>query len=400
MSAEHVPEKVYSVSEITRDIKSVLESEFGSVWVEGEISNYLHHSSGHRYFTLKDSSAQLKAVIWKFAARGLRLDLKDGLMVRAFGDLTLYEKGGYYQLRINRLQPVGVGSLQQQFEKLKAKLAAAGLFDPERKRPIPRYPAAIGIVTSPTGAAVRDIINICRRRAPMIRLVLRSTRVQGAGAAADIVAAIDDFNRYGQVDLLIVGRGGGSLEDLWAFNEEPVARAIAASAIPIMSAVGHEIDFTIADFTADLRAPTPSTAAELATYDAAAIVSFLEQSQTRLPAALKRIVGEYKQRLSRAIESRVLARPEVLLESSYQCFDELKTRFRGATESYLLYQHNRLEMLAQKLLTLSPDNVLRRGYAIVRTTDDGRIITDAASLTVKDQVEITFAKGRRTARIE
>ncbi len=393
-------EKIYNVTEITGALKSVLESEFASIWVEGEISNYLHHSSGHHYFTLKDSSAQLKAVIWRFTARGLKLELRDGLKVRVFGDITVYEKGGYYQLRVARLEAAGMGTLQQQFEALKRKLEEEGLFAAERKRPMPAYPRVIGIVTSSTGAAVRDIINICRRRAPQIQLVLRPTRVQGDGAAADIVAAIDEFDRWGGADLLIVGRGGGSLEDLWCFNEESVARAIASAQVPVISAVGHEIDFTIADFVADLRAPTPSAAAELATFDASALLQFVADARARLPIALLRVSKNLRERYLRLLKNRIFRKPEVLLESGYQQLDDLGSRFQYAIESRQSTWKARVELLTGKLSALSPDSVLKRGYSLVRRKSDDGIVTDADSVTTGEQVTITFSRGRRDARIE
>ena len=393
-------EKIFTVSQLTREIKEVLEGEFTSIWVEGEISNFLHHTSGHRYFTLKDADAQLKAVIWKFSAQGLTLTLKDGLKVRAFGDITLYEKGGTYQLRVIKIMAKGIGSLEEQFQKLKAKLAAEGLFEPERKRPIPQYPRAIGIITSPTGAAIRDIINIARRRAPMVRLVLRPTKVQGDGAAADIAAAIKEFNDWGEVDTLIVGRGGGSLEDLWAFNEEVVARAIFESEIPVVSAVGHEIDFSISDFVADLRAATPSAAAELATYDSSALVQFVINSNDRLQRALLRNIELRRERLNRIRQSRVMLRPAVIVEPFAQRLDDDVTRMQNSLEMTLLRRRSRFETLHHKLEALSPDGVLKRGYAVVRRSSDKVIIKKAAELAAKDNVEISFGDGSRSATID
>lgn len=400
MSAEKVTDKIYSVSEITREIKSLLESEFQSIWVEGEISNYIHHSSGHRYFTLKDASAQIKGVIWRFSAQGMQIEPKDGMKVRVFGDITLYEKGGYYQFRVTRMVSVGIGSLEEQFQKLKEKLAGEGLFDPEHKRPLPAFPKAIGVVTSPTGAAIRDIINICRRRAPMVQLVLRPARVQGDGSAEDIAKAIAEFNYWGGVDVLIIGRGGGSLEDLWAFNEEIVARAIYASEIPIISAVGHEIDFSISDFVADLRAATPSAAAELATYDAQSLLAFVIDSQERLARSLTRTVEFRKQHLERLLKSRVLTAPQALLEPFSQRLDDCTMRIRNEAQIFLLKTSNRLNLLEHKLAALSPDNVLKRGYAVVRRADDLSVVNRAASLRAGDKVKIDFADGSRPATIE
>ena len=400
MSMEIEQEKVYTVSQLTREMKEVLEGEFTSVWVEGEISNYLHHTSGHRYFTLKDADSQLKAVIWKFSAQGMTLALKDGMKVRAFGDITLYEKGGNYQLRVIKIVAKGIGSLEEQFQKLKAKLAAEGLFEPEHKQAIVQYPRAIGIVTSSTGAAIRDIINICRRRAPMVRLVLRPTKVQGDGSAADIAAAIAEFNNWGEVDTLIVGRGGGSLEDLWAFNEEIVARSIYESKIPVISAVGHEIDFSIADFVADLRAATPSAAAELATYDGAALMQFVSESNERLRRSLRRNVDLRLERLRRLAQSRVFLRPAVMIEPYSQRLDEANTRMRNAVEKSIMRSSARLDTLQHKLEALSPDRVLKRGYAVIRRKANQAIVKQAAELVTGDKVDIRFADGSRDAVIE
>jgi exodeoxyribonuclease VII large subunit len=393
-------DKIYSVSEITAEIKNLLEGEFQTIWVEGEISNYLHHSSGHRYFTLKDSAAQIKAVIWRFSAQGLQFEPKDGLKVRVFGDVTLYEKGGYYQLRVARMLPLGKGSLEEQFQKLKEKLAQEGLFAEEHKRSIPEFPRMIGIVSSPTGAAIRDIINICRRRAPTVQLILRPTRVQGDGAAADIVAGIEEFNRFGQPDVLIVGRGGGSLEDLWAFNEEMVARAIYASEIPVISAVGHEIDFSISDFTADLRAATPSAAAELATFDAQSIKSSITEVRARLARGLMRIMELRRQLFDRLVKSRVFLSPQVLLERPSQRLDDSQTRLRNSADLMLLKTRNQLMLLEHKLAALSPDGVLKRGYAVVRRRENNAIVKLAAELTPQEAISITFADGTKPARTE
>lgn len=400
MSHEVEQEKVYSVSQLTREMKGILEGEFSSVWVEGEISNFLLHSSGHRYFTLKDADSQLKAVIWKFSAQGLTLTLKDGLKVRAFGDITLYEKGGNYQLRVIKIVEKGIGSLEEQFQKLKAKLLAEGLFEVEHKQPIPQFPSAIGIVTSPTGAAVRDIINICQRRAPMVRLVLRPAKVQGDGAAADIAAAIAEFNNWGGVDTIIVGRGGGSLEDLWAFNEETVARAIYDSRIPIISAVGHETDYSIADFAADLRAATPSAAAELATFDAVSLLQFVRESNDRLQRSLKRGVELRRERLRRLSQSRLFLRPVVMVEPFAQRLDEANLRLHNAIEMIVMRNASRFETQHHKLEALSPDNVLKRGYAVIRNKINQSVIKSAVGLAAGDKVDIAWADGSRDAVIE
>lgn len=400
MSNEFEQEKVYSVSQLTREMKGILEGEFSSVWVEGEISNFLLHTSGHRYFTLKDADSQLKAVIWKFSAHGLTLALKDGLKVRAFGDITLYEKGGNYQLRVIKVVAKGIGSLEEQFQKLKAKLLAEGLFESDCKQSIPQYPNSIGIVTSPTGAAIRDIINICRRRAPMVRLVLRPTKVQGEGAASDIAAAIEEFNKWGEVDIIIVGRGGGSLEDLWAFNEEVVARAIYDSKIPVISAVGHEVDFSIADFVADLRAATPSAAAELATFDGAALDQFVSDSNDRLRRSLRRVVDLRRERLNRLTQSRLFLRPAVMVEPFAQRLDEANLRLQNSVDKILMKNNSRLETQHHKLEALSPDNVLRRGYAVIRKKTNQIVVKKSSELVTGDKVDIAWADGSHDAVIE
>src|SRR5213079_332092 len=259
--------KVFSVSELTRQIRGTLETKFRAVWVQGEISNYKLHPSGHQYFTLKDQRAQIACVIWRDAIAPRRQPLVDGTQVQVYGTVTVFEARGQYQLNVRILQPRGVGLLQAKFETLKRKLQAEGLFAPERKRPLPKFPRRIGIVTSPTGAAIRDILNVLRRRAPWLQILISPVRVQGSGAAEEIAVAIRELAKpnenFAAVDLIVITRGGGSMEDLWEFNEEIVARTIADVSVPIVSAIGHEIDFTIADFVADLRAPTPSAAAEL-----------------------------------------------------------------------------------------------------------------------------------------
>ena len=260
MSAER---RVLTVTELTRLIKAALESEVGTVWVEGEVSNLRQPSSGHLYFTVKDANAQITAVLFRGDQQRLKFKPRDGLQVRVYGEISVYERSGNYQIIVRVLEEAGKGALQAKFEELKEKLQKEGLFDPARKKAIPLLPRHVGVVTSPTGAAIHDILNVISRRFPNLHLVLAPVKVQGEGAAREIAAAIEFLNRRGGFDVLIVGRGGGSLEDLWCFNEEIVARAIAASRIPVISAVGHEIDFTISDFVADLRAATPSAAAEL-----------------------------------------------------------------------------------------------------------------------------------------
>lgn len=299
--APAVESPVFTVSELTRTIRACLEQEIGNVWVEGEVSNFRRQSSGHQYFTLKDDRAQLACVLFRSTA-GPRVPLADGMCVQAFGQLTVYESRGQHQLVVQIVQPKGLGALQARFEALKRKLEAEGLFDPGRKRALPRFPIAVGVVTSPTGAALRDMLNILSRRAPWVRVLINPVRVQGQGAAAEIARAVDEFNAWSgtrdrAVDLIVVARGGGSIEDLWEFNEEAVARAIAGSELPTVSAVGHEIDFTIADFVADLRAPTPSAAAELIAPDGADLRRQLAGTTAWLARRLADRVAQERERL-------------------------------------------------------------------------------------------------------
>src|SRR5262244_293637 len=299
--------KVFTVSELTRRIRGTLETKFGAVWVQGEISNYKRHPSGHQYFTLKDQRAQISCVIWRDTMAPLRQPVADGAQVQVYGAVTVFEARGQYQLNVQILQPRGVGLLQAKFEALKRKLEAEGLFAPERKRSLPKFPRRIGIVTSPSGAAIRDMLNVLRRRAPWLQILINPVRVQGTGAAQEIAVAIRELatpnEAFAPVDLIVVTRGGGSIEDLWQFNEEIVAGAIFHSAVPIVSAVGHEIDFTICDFVADLRAPTPSAAAELIVPDIVDLQRQIERCSRTLGRQLLNRLRDAQQRLDHARET-------------------------------------------------------------------------------------------------
>src|SRR5438874_8296141 len=303
--------KVFTVSELTRSIRGTLEAKFGAVWVQGEISNYKLHPSGHQYFTLKDQRAQISCVIWRDTMASPRQPLVDGAQVQIYGTVTVFESQGKYQLRVEILQPRGVGMLQAKFEALKRKLEAEGLFATERKRPLPKFPRRIGIVTSPTGAAIRDLLNVLRRRAPWLQILINPVRVQGTGAAAEIAVAIRELATANEnwlpVDLIVVARGGGSIEDLWEFNEEIVARTIVDVGVPIVSAIGHEIDFTIADFVADLRAPTPSAAAELIAPDIVDLRRRVDELAGSLYQYLRNFLA-HQQTLLRFLSERALAR--------------------------------------------------------------------------------------------
>ncbi len=389
---------VLTVSALTRRIKSVLETDFKNVSVEGEISNCKLHSSGHLYFTLKDQSSQVQAVMWRSRVGALFFTPQDGLKVIVRGNVTVYEVRGVYQIDVVHMQPLGAGELQLAFERLKEKLAAEGLFAAGRKKALPRYPERIGIITSPTGAAIRDMINILSRRFPAAEVVLCPVKVQGAGAAEEIATAIRDCNAFGGFDLLIVGRGGGSLEDLWAFNEEVVARAIYASEIPIISAVGHEIDFTIADFVADLRAPTPSAAAELAVPNTAELVEIIRNFHYTCNQRIREIITSQRENIASLLRSYAFNKPFDRLRQQSQRLDELHRSLGRGVQQQVTLSHQLVSSLAKRLEALNPDAVIERGYAMVFR--DGRVISRAKQLETEDEVQIKFHDGRRAAVIE
>ncbi len=352
---------VLTVSELTGMVRSLLEIEIGEVWVAGEVSNLRRQSSGHIYFTLKDEQSQLSCVMFRGAAASGGSLLADGQRVQLFGEISVYAARGQYQLIVKLVQPLGRGALQAKFEALKAKLAAEGLFDPARKKPIPRFPRTIGLVTSPSGAALQDMLQILERRAPWIRVLVNPVRVQGAGAAAEIAAAIGEFNAWTRgsnealkVDVIVVTRGGGSLEDLWEFNEEAVARAIAASELPVVSAVGHEIDFTIADFAADLRAPTPSAAAELIVPDTAALRANLRAAGELLRRSLVDWTERARQRLQAMARGELLRAPRRRLDEERQRVDLAADALARETRAQL---ETRRHLLAQLMTSLRPNSV-------------------------------------------
>jgi exodeoxyribonuclease VII large subunit len=390
--------KVLTITEITRQIKLSLEQRFPRIWVQGEISNFKRHTSGHLYFTLKDEGAQISAAMWRSRAEGLLFQPETGMKVIARGSITVYPPRGSYQLDVEQLTPVGVGELQLAFEKLKRKLAAEGLFDESHKKPIPEYPERIGIITSETGAALQDIRSVLGRRFPAVEVILLPVRVQGAGAAEEVAQAIADMSHFGKVDVMIVGRGGGSLEDLWAFNEEIVARAIYNSRIPVISAVGHEIDFSISDFVADLRAPTPSAAAELVVHDRSELLELLRNSCYTMQGNLEERLSTLRDRVQGLVSSYSFNRPKDLLRESSQRVDELE---RSLTMKYshlvqLLYQSHLT--LQHRLTALNPKNVLRRGYALVRK--EGDLVTSAGALHTGDDATIQFHDGTVETRVK
>jgi exodeoxyribonuclease VII large subunit len=371
-----LPAQVLSVTELTHRVKDLLEERFPSVWVEGEISNVRSPSSGHIYFTLKDAGAQLAVVLFRGVAAKVGFKLKDGLQVITFGDISVYEKSGQYQLVASQLLPKGLGALQLAFEELKQRLAKEGFFDSSRKRPIPILPQRIGLVTSPTGAAIRDFLNIIDRRFPNVHIVIYPVRVQGQGAATEIAAAIDELNVLHasgrlSLDVLIVTRGGGSLEDLWAFNEEVLARALARSRIPTISAVGHEIDFTIADFIADLRAPTPSAAAELVVKAKEEFKQRMGQYQSRLQSDLRLRLATARQRFSDLASNYVFRRPTEVIRQYQQQVDDSGHRLTRAVGATLANQRARLATTAGKFKLLGPQALLVNGRQRVGSGEQG-----------------------------
>ena len=369
--------RVLTVSELTRQIRGTLETRFGAVWVQGEISNYKLRPSGHQYFTLKDQRAQIACVIFRNTMAPLRQALVDGTQVQVYGNVSVFEARGQYQLSVQILQPRGLGLLQAKFDALKRRLDAEGLFDPARKRALPRFPRRIGIVTSPSGAAIRDLLNVLRRRAPWLQILINPVRVQGSGAAAEIAVAIRELATANEnwlpVDLIVVARGGGSIEDLWEFNEEIVARAIVDVSVPVVSAIGHEIDFTICDFVADLRAPTPSAAAELIVPDIVDLRRRIAELAASFHKCLRHFVEHQKTRL-RFLSERTLVRNLVArMREAQQRIDVVRESLARLTKQEIDNVRQRFRRAEGILRVLGPDGTLQRGYSITRDTE-GNVI--------------------------
>ncbi|NOQ98085.1 MAG: exodeoxyribonuclease VII large subunit [Calditrichae bacterium] len=390
--------RIYTVSTLTSEIKEVLETSFPRLWVEGEVSNYKRHSSGHLYFTLKDENTQIRCAMWRFKADELRFRLEDGLKVLLEADIQVYEKSGSYQLIVQQLQPAGIGELQLAFEQLKKRLQAEGLFDPQQKKDIPVYPERVGVITSPTGAAIRDIVSVINRRFPATEILLYPVKVQGEGAADEIARAIADFNEYEKVDVLIVGRGGGSLEDLWAFNEEVVARAIFTSQIPIISAVGHEVDYSIADFVADRRAPTPSAAAEIVVPDRQELLGVLAYYREKYRNYFLQEITGYREKIEAFRKSYAFRRPEDLLYQKVQRLDEIWRTIQKAVNYIVERQKQRLENGRLQLRALNPEEVLRRGYSICYK--EGEIIKNIKQVNTLDIVQVKLHKGQFISQVQ
>ena len=391
--ATKIDRQILSVSDITRNIRFLLEQNFSGVWVEGEVSNFKFHTSGHMYFALKDETAQIQCVMFRTENQKLDFELKEGLSVLCFGRISVYPIRGQYQLYIERVEPKGVGALQLKFQQLKEKLKAEGLFDEAHKKEIPYLPSRIGVVTSIDGAALRDILNVLDRRFSSVNIVIYPVQVQGTGAAGSIAEAIEDFNQLKNADVLIVGRGGGSLEDLWAFNEEIVARAIYNSQIPIISAIGHEVDFTIADFVADLRAATPSAAAEIVLPLKEELIVRISDFKARSLQAFTGKLKSLRQKLQQLVKSRGLKDPLGIFEIQFQKLDELKKNLESVFETFLKFEKERFLSLMGKLEALGPLAILKRGFSVSLKLPEEKIITSSKILKVGNLVKTKLKEG-------
>jgi exodeoxyribonuclease VII large subunit len=395
--------RIYSVGAVTAYIKGRLEADLTlqNLWLEGEISNWKPAPSGHVYFTLKDSEASIRCILWRSTVQRLSyLPARDGEAILAHGRVSIYEPQGQYQFYVDELEPVGLGALHAQFEQLKSRLAEEGLFDPARKRPLPPFPRRIGLVTSPIGAALRDILNVLRRRYPLVEVILSPTQVQGDEAPPQIVSALQAVSRVAGVDVIILARGGGSLEDLWAFNDERVARAVAASPVPVVCGVGHETDFTIADFAADLRAPTPSAAAELATPDRGELARRMAHYRSRLAAAIEETVAGQRRQLAGEVRALRRLSPQTWIDGQRQRVDDLSRAAQATIAHRLSLARVRLDGLGLRLSALNPAATLARGYAIVRRAGDGQVVVSVGQVAPGDRLSVQVSDGQFDSTVQ
>jgi exodeoxyribonuclease VII large subunit len=391
----------WTVSRLTQHIRTLLESDpaLQDVWVQGEISNLGRPASGHIYFTLKDAGASLRGVMWKGDARRLTLPLQDGMQVEAHGRIGIYEPQGQYQFYADLIRPVGEGALYQEFLRLKAMLEAEGLFDPERKRPIPELPRKIGIVTSATGAALRDMLNTLRRRLPLVEVILAPSPVQGNEAPPGLMAALETLNRL-EPDVILLARGGGSIEDLWAFNDERVVRAVAASGVPVISGVGHETDFTLCDFAADLRAPTPTAAAELATpFTVMDLSAYLQGMSARLAASTLSLLTAQRNGLEASVSRLRFSSPLRRIQTDRQRLDEFARRGKSALKHRMALDASRLLGFGRRLESLNPLAVLGRGYAVVTRQLDGKLVIRESQVKSGDAIRVRVSDGEFGATV-
>lgn len=393
--------KIFTVGQINRYIRNLLENDFilSSLLVKGEISNFKAHSSGHLYFTLKDASGALSCAMFRQDAAGLPFEPENGMQVVVYGHVSLYEKTGQYQLYAEFLEPLGIGALQVAFEQLKEKLAAEGLFDGDFKREIPKNPSCIAVITSPTGAAVRDILQIVKRRDPNVKVAIFPTLVQGEQAAADIVHSLKLVNEWGKADVIILGRGGGSMEDLWCFNDENVARAVFASEIPVISAVGHETDFTITDFVADMRAPTPSAAAELATMPLSERREAFHRLELRLERDVSALLTSCRRRLDLLKSRPVMERPLERIYRTMMDMEETQQRLDKEMTNRLMQRAERWQYLTNRLEAASPLAVMSRGY-VMAVASSGKLLTSVKQVEVGDRVTLHLQDGKIETNIQ
>jgi exodeoxyribonuclease VII large subunit len=392
---------VLSVSELSALIEGTLESQFHSLWVSGEVSEVTRPSSGHTYFTLKDEAAQIRGVIWRSAATRIKFKLEEGQQVICLGDLDVYPTRGTYQLVVRQVEPQGLGALQLAFVQLQKRLAAEGLFDPARKRKLPAFPRRVGFVTSPTGAAIRDFLEIAARRFRGVEVLVIPARVQGEGAAAEIVRGIQLANEIRPpLDVLVVGRGGGSIDDLWCFNDETVVRAIFASHLPVVSAVGHEIDVTLSDLVADVRAATPSEAAERVIPSADELSRRLTHFQRRLASTLRQRASAARSRLEQLARSRILRSPKAMLYDLSHRLDDLESQADRAIRRRLARETDRMKAIAGRLESLSPLGVLARGYSLTTRAADGKLVRTSSDVLPDDMIQTRLAFGSIVSRVE
>ncbi len=393
--------KIFTVGQINRYIRNLLENDFilSSLLVKGEISNFKAHSSGHLYFTLKDASGALSCVMFRQDAAGLPFEPENGMQAVVYGHISLYEKTGQYQLYAEFMEPLGIGALQVAFEQLKEKLAAEGLFDGDFKREIPKNPSCIAVITSPTGAAVRDILQIVKRRDPNVKVAIFPTLVQGEQAAADIVRSLKLVNEWGKADVIILGRGGGSMEDLWCFNDENVARTVFASEIPVISAVGHETDFTITDFVADMRAPTPSAAAELATTPLAERRETFHRLELRMERDISALLTSCRRRLDLLKSRPVMERPLERIYRTMMDVEETQQRLDREMTNRLMQRAERWQYLTNRLEAASPLAVMSRGY-VMAVASSGKLLTSAKQAEVGDRVTLHLQDGKMETKIQ
>ncbi|SDC02780.1 MULTISPECIES: exodeoxyribonuclease VII large subunit [unclassified Candidatus Frackibacter] len=394
-------QKVITVTELTKYIKDKLENDelLSNLLIAGEISNFHHHGSGHMYFTLKDKKTQINSVMFKSANQRLQFEPEDGMKILATGYVSLYEPRGQYQLYVQSLQPDGIGALHIAFEQLKERLQKEGLFEEEHKQELPKLPQKIGVITSPTGAAVRDILSVIKRRFSGVSILIAPATVQGERAVPTLVDALERLNAREDIDVIIIGRGGGSLEDLWAFNEEELARAIFNSNTPVISAVGHETDYTISDFVADLRAPTPSAAAELVISNQEELARYLNRLNNNLKQSMKQKLKNLRNKVNNLTQRRVLLEPKRQLQDSQQRVDELEARLINKIQSRLDYLQEKFQTQAGKLDSMSPLKVLRRGYSYCQKVGQDQGITSVNEVDPGEELEMVLSDGKIKSRV-